>query len=180
MNTADVLLKKRDYLGLLAISSRHSETVARVVQRTLDFATKNPTAPYDVVREIAETEAGSQAASLQHRTVYLADIGMLSPMIGLLGTVIGIIRSFGLLGSGQQTETSRDLLMATGVSEALIATAAGLVLGILAMFFYSVFRNRVQSLISDLEIATAHIVGLVALNYGKKREGSRVAVDEEY
>jgi biopolymer transport protein ExbB len=101
-------------------------------------------------------------------------------MIGLLGTVIGIIRSFGLLGSGQQTETSRDLLMATGVSEALIATAAGLVLGILAMFFYSIFRNRVQSLISDLEIATAHIVGLVALNYGKKREGSRVAVDEEY
>lgn len=180
MNTADVLLKKRDYLGLLAISSRHSETVARVVHRTLDFATKNPTAPYDVVREIAETEAGSQAASLQHRTVYLADIGMLSPMIGLLGTVIGIIRSFGLLGSGQQTETSRDLLMATGVSEALIATAAGLVLGILAMFFYSIFRNRVQSLISDLEIATAHIVGLVALNYGKKREGSRVAVDEEY
>jgi biopolymer transport protein ExbB len=180
MNTADVLLKKRDYLGLLAISSRHSETVARVVQRTLDFATKNPTAPYDVVREIAETEAGSQAASLQHRTVYLADIGMLSPMIGLLGTVIGIIRSFCLLGSGQQTETSRDLLMATGVSEALIATAAGLVLGILAMFFYSIFRNRVQSLISDLEIATAHIVGLVALNYGKKREGSRVAVDEEY
>ena len=179
MNTADVLLKKRDYLGLLAISSRHSEAVARVVQRTLDFATKNPTAPYDVVREIAETEAGSQAASLQHRTVYLADIGMLSPMIGLLGTVIGIIRSFGLLGSGQ-TATSRDLLLANGVSEALIATAAGLVLGILAMFFYSVFRNRVQSLISDLEIATAHIIGLVALNYGKKREGLRVAVDDEY
>ena len=179
MNTADVLLKKRDYLGLLAISSRHSEAVARVVQRTLDFATKNPTAPYDVVREIAETEAGSQAASLQHRTVYLADIGMLSPMIGLLGTVIGIIRSFGLLGSGQTT-TSRDLLLANGVSEALIATAAGLVLGILAMFFYSVFRNRVQSLISDLEIATAHIIGLVALNYGKKRDSSRVAVDEEY
>ena len=179
MNTADVLLKKRDYLGLLAISSRHSEAVARVVQRTLDFATKNPTAPYDVVREIAETEAGSQAASLQHRTVYLADIGMLSPMIGLLGTVIGIIRSFGLLGSGQ-TATSRDLLLANGVSEALVATASGLVLGILAMFFYSLFRNRVQSLISDLEIATAHIIGLVALNYGKKREGSRVAVDDEY
>ncbi|HEX5176108.1 MAG TPA: hypothetical protein VFV83_03710, partial [Chthoniobacteraceae bacterium] len=46
MNTADVLLKKRDYLGLLAISSRHSEAVARVVQRTLDFATKNPNASF--------------------------------------------------------------------------------------------------------------------------------------
>ncbi len=179
MNTADVLLKKRDYLGLLAISSRHSEAVARVVQRTLDFATKNPTASYEVVREIAETEAGSQAASLQHRTVYLADIGMLSPMIGLLGTVFGIIRSFGLLGSGQG-EKSRDLLLANGVSEALVATASGLVLGITAMFFYSLFRNRVQSLISDLEIASTHILGLIALNYNKKRETSRVAVDEEF
>jgi biopolymer transport protein ExbB len=179
MNTADVLLKKRDYLGLLAISSRHTEAVAQVVRRTLDFATKNPTATYDVVREIAETEAASQAASLQHRTVYLADIGMLSPMIGLLGTVMGIIRSFGLLGSGQ-TSTSRDLLLANGVSEALVATASGLVLGITAMFFYSLFRNRVQSLISDLEIASAHILGLIALNYNKKRETSRVAVDEEF
>jgi len=179
MNTADVLLKKRDYLGLLAISSRHSESVARVVQRTLDFATKNPTASYEVVRDIAETEAASQAASLQHRTVYLADIGMLSPMIGLLGTVLGIIRSFGVLGSGTSTQ-SRDILLASGVSEALVATATGLVLGITAMFFYSVFRNRVQSLVSDLEIASAHVLGLIALNFNKKREQSRVAVDDEF
>jgi biopolymer transport protein ExbB len=179
MNTADVLLKKRDYLGLLAISSRHSEAVARVVQRTLDFATKNPTASFEVVKDIAETEGSSQAASLQHRTVYLADIGMLAPMIGLLGTVFGIIRSFGVIGSGTSTQ-SRDILLASGVSEALVATATGLVLGITAMFFYSLFRNRVQSLISDLEIASAHILGLIALNYNKKREQSRVAVDEEF
>ncbi len=179
MNTADVLLKKRDYLGLLAISSRHSEVIARVVQRTLDFATKNPTASYEVVREIAETEGGSQAASLQHRVVYLADIGMLSPMIGLLGTVFGLIRSFGMLGSGSATQ-SRDVLLASGVSEALVATATGLVLGIVAMTFYALFRNRVQSLISDLEIGTAHVMGLIALNYNKKREQSRVAVDDEF
>jgi biopolymer transport protein ExbB len=179
MNTADVLLKKRDYLGLLAISSRHSEAVARVVQRTLDFATKNPTASFDVIKDIAETEGASQAASLQHRTVYLADIGMLSPMIGLLGTVLGIINSFGVLGSGQATQ-SRDVLLASGVSQALVATATGLILGITAMFFYSVFRNRVQSLISDLEIASAHILALIALNFNKKREQSRVAVDEEF
>ena len=180
MNTADVLLKKRDYLGLLAISSRHSEAVARVVQRTLDFATRNPTASYEVIKDIAETEGASQAASLQHRTVYLADIGVLAPMIGLLGTVFGIIRSFGVLGSGTSTQ-SRDILLANGVSEALVATATGLVLGIAAMFFYSLFRNRVQSLISDLEIASAHILGLLALHHQqKKREPSRVPLDDEY
>lgn len=179
MNTADVLLKKRDYLGLLAISSRHSEAVARVVQRTLDFATKNPNANYEIIRGIAETEGASQAASLAHRTVYLADIGMLAPMIGLLGTVLGIIKSFGVLGSGQATQ-SRDVLLASGVSEALVATASGLILGIIAMAFYSLFRNRVQSLISDMEIASAHVLGLIALNFNKKREQSRVAVDDEF
>jgi biopolymer transport protein ExbB len=180
MNTADVLLKKRDYLGLLAISSRHSEAVARVVQRTLDFATKNPSASYEVVKEIAETEGASQAASLQHRTVYLADIGMLAPMIGLLGTVFGIIRSFGALGSGDASMSqSRDVLLAAGVSEALVATASGLMLGIMAMAFYSLFRNRVQSLISDMEIASAHVLGLIALNYNKKRE-TRLAVEDEF
>ncbi len=179
MNTADVLLKKRDYLGLLAISSRHSEAIARVVQRTLDFATKNPNAELSVVREIAETEGSTQAASLQHRIVYLADIGMLSPMLGLLGTVVGIIKSFGVLASKQTADASRNMLLASGVSEALVATAGGLILGIIAMAFYAIFRGRVQSLISDLEIATTHVLGLLGLNYNRKREMSRAAAAED-
>lgn len=180
MNTADVLLKKRDYHGLLAISSRHSESIARVVQRTLDFATRNPASEFQVIREIAETEAATQAASLQNRIIYLADIGMLAPMIGLLGTVFGIIRSFGVLASKATAESSRNMLLAAGVSEALVATASGLILGITAMAFYALFRGRVQSLISDLEIASTHVLGLLALNYNRKREQPRVAVDEGF
>jgi biopolymer transport protein ExbB len=179
MNTADTLLRKRDYLGLLAISNRHGETIARVVQRTLDFATKNPSASYEVVREIAETEGSTQAASLQHRIIYLADIGVLAPMIGLFGTVLGIIRSFGVLASNT-SQASRPVLLAAGVSEALVATATGLILGIVAMGFYGLFRGRVQRLISDLEVATTHTMALVALNYSKKREPSRAAVDEDF
>ena len=178
MNTADVLLKKRDYLGLLAISSRHGEAVARVVQRTLDFATKNPGASFDVVKQVAESEGGAQAASLQYRVTYLADIGTLSPMVGLLGTVIGIIKSFGGLGKGLVGQ-NRDWALATGVSEALVATGVGLVVGVVAFVFYALFRNKVQRLISDLEVASAHVVGLMALNY-KKREPSRAALDEEF
>lgn len=181
MNTADVLLKKRDYLGLLAISSRHSEAIARVVQRTLDFAAKNPQAELRVIQEIAETEGSTQAASLQHRIIYLADIGMLSPMIGLLGTVIGIIKSFGVLASGKTAEASRNMLLASGVSEALVATAGGLILGITAMAFYALFRGRVQSLISDLEIASTHVLSLLALNYNaRKREPTRLAVEDDF
>jgi biopolymer transport protein ExbB len=179
MNTADVLLKKRDYLGLLAISSRHSEAVARVAQRTLDFATKNPNASFEVIKEIAESEGSAQAAALQHRPTYLADVGMLSPMVGLLFTVWGIIRAFGKLGSGEVVQ-SRDVLLASGVAEALVATGSGLVLGIIGFMFYALFRNKVQALISDLEVATAHIVGMIAINYSKRREPSRAAIEEEF
>lgn len=178
MNTADVLLKKRDYLGLLAISSRHSEAIARVVQRTLDFATKNPSASFEVVKDVAESEGSAQAASLQHRVTYLADIGTLSPMVGLFGTVVGIVKSFGGLGTGLSAQ-NRDWALASGVSEALIATGGGLVIGIVAFTFYAFFRNKVQRLISDLEVASAHVIGLMALNF-KKREPSRAAVDEEF
>ncbi|MGA3169642.1 MAG: MotA/TolQ/ExbB proton channel family protein [Chthoniobacteraceae bacterium] len=182
MNTADVLLKKRDYHGLLAISARHSEIVARIVQRTLDFATRNPNADFAVVREIAETEGATQAASMQQRITYLADIGMLAPMIGLLGTVVGIIKSFGVLASRQTAEASRNMLLAGGVSEALVATAGGLILGITSMAFYALFRGRVQRLISDLEIASTHILSLLALNYNKRSpaERSRVGVEDDF
>jgi biopolymer transport protein ExbB len=86
MATADALLRKRDYLGLLAVSNRHGEAIARVVQKMLDFTTKNPHADLQQVREIAETEGTRVAASLNNRVIYLADIGMIAPLLGLLGT----------------------------------------------------------------------------------------------
>src|SRR5579864_8353897 len=99
MATADALLRKGDHLGLLAVSNRHGEAIARVVQKVLDFTTKNPQAEFGQVREIAETEGTRVAASLNNRVIYLADIGMIAPLLGLLGTVLGIIRSFGALGA---------------------------------------------------------------------------------
>src|ERR1700737_430482 len=85
METAEALLRKRDYLGLIAVSNRHSEAVARITARTLDFATKNPAASAESIRELAETEGSRVASSLNQRIVYLADIATLSPMLGLLG-----------------------------------------------------------------------------------------------
>src|SRR5882724_7189026 len=79
MATADALLRKRDYLGLLAVSNPHGD--------------------FQQLREIAETEGSRVAASVNNRVTYLADIGMIAPLLGLLGTVFGIIHSFGALGA---------------------------------------------------------------------------------
>src|SRR5207237_10022373 len=115
----------------LAVSNRHGEAIARVVQKMLDFTTKNPNADFQQVREIAETEGTRVAANLNNRVVYLADIGMIAPLLGLLGTVFGIIRSFGAIGA--DVATARYVLLSQGMREALINTASGLSMDIPAI-----------------------------------------------
>src|SRR2546427_1135425 len=178
MATADALLRKRDYLGLLAVSNRHGEAIARVVQKMLDFTTKNPHANFQQVREIAETEGTRVAASLNNRVIYLADIGMIAPLLGLLGTVFGIIHSFGALGRSDLGAT-RYVALSSGISQALVNTAAGLAIGIPAMMFYAFFRGRAQRLISELEAASTHVLALLSLQYGKRVERTPVLIEDE-
>jgi biopolymer transport protein ExbB len=166
MTTADALLRKRDYLGLLAISNRHREAVARIMQRTLDFITQHPEATFAEAREIAETEGTRQAAALNQRIAYLADIGTIAPMLGLFGTVLGMIKSFSVVAS--DIVASRPIMLAEGVSEALVTTAAGLCIGIPAMAAYAFFRGRVQSLIAELEAASTQLIALLAVALTKK------------
>lgn len=178
MSTADALLRKQDYLGLLAIANRHNEAVAKVVQRTLDFATKNPEADFKMIREVADTEGTRQASNLNQRIVYLADVGVIAPMVGLLGTVIGMIRSFDVLAS--DIAATRPMLLAEGVSQALVTTAAGLMIGIPALIFYAYFRGQVQKLIADLEAAATQILALLALNYRDKTPGTEARYADRF
>lgn len=178
MATADALLRKRDYLGLLAVSNRHGEAIARVVQKMLEFTTKNPGADFAQVREIAETEGTRVASGLNNKVTYLADVGTIAPLIGLLGTVIGIVRSFSALGA--DLGSARYMQLSKGVSEALINTAGGLAIGIPALIFYAFFRGRAQRLISELESAVTHVLALLSLQYNKRTERAPVLLEDEF
>jgi len=63
---------------------------------------------------------------------------------------------------------SRPIMLAEGVSEALVTTAAGLVIGIPAMAAYAFFRGRVQALIAELEAASTQLVALLSVGFAKK------------
>lgn len=160
MNAAEAMIRKRDYLGLIAYCHRQNESMARVAQKTLDFFTKYPSASFGEVREVAEAEGSRQAGLLSSRITYLADIGSIAPMVGLLGTVLGMIKSFMEI-SGGDVQGVRQMGLAEGVSEALITTAAGLMIGIPALVCYSFFRGRVQKYIAELEAAATHLMALL-------------------
>ena len=190
LDTCEVLMRKRDFLGLLALSNRHNEAVARIVQAMLSFAKDNPTSTLSTIREIAETEGIRQASSLGHRITYLSDVGTIAPMVGLLGTVSGMIHSFGALAT--DLATSKPMMLATGVSEALVCTASGLVVGIVAFVFYAYFRGRVQRLIADLEAASTEILAVFSLYYapggnpsaagggGRRREREAASLEDDF
>ena len=164
MRVAESLIRKRDYLGLVGYAHRRGECIARITQKTLDFATKNPEAKFNEVREVAEAEGSRQASTLNQRISYLADIGAIAPMVGLLGTVLGMIRAFLEINTGN-VEVVRQMKLAGGVAEALVTTASGLSIGIIAMIFYSVFRGRVQRSLAELEAAATHLLALLGSQF---------------
>jgi len=88
---------------------------------------------------------------MEHRTTYLATVGTLGPMIGLVGTVYGMILSFRVIASAGSSPQASQL--AAGISTALFATLEGIALSIPAIYFYAVFRNRIARL--SLEVAMA-------------------------
>lgn len=174
MNAADALIRKQDYLGLIAVCNRENECIARIVYKTLDFATKNPTASFDEVREVTEAEGTRQASILNNRISYLNDISRVAPMVGLFGTVIGMIKAFESIGKSSGVQ---HMELAPGVAQALVTTAAGLVVSIPSLIFYSIFRGKVQKLIAELEAAMTHIMALLAAQY--KRANYRASARRE-
>lgn len=172
MNSADALIRKQDYLGLLSVCNRRNECIARITAKTLDFATRNPAASFDEVKEVTEAEGNRQASLMLARIAYLGDVGAVAPMLGLLGTTLGMITTFRAI-SEKDYGGSNQLGLAQGVSEALLCTASGLVIGIPALIFYAIFRGKVNRLISEMEAATTHLMALLAVQY--KRAARAVA-----
>ena len=88
---------------------------------------------------------------MEHRTTYLATVGTLGPMIGLVGTVYGMILSFRVIATAGASPQASQL--AAGISTALFATLEGIALSIPAIYFYALYRNRIARL--SLEVALA-------------------------
>ncbi len=78
---------------------------------------------------------------------YLNTVSTLAPMIGLFGTVIGMITAFDALAAGK----SQPADLAGGIGTAMLTTAGGLIVGIPAMFFYFFFRNRLSSIATEIQ-----------------------------
>ena len=94
---------------------------------------------------------------LDHRASYLALIGTLAPMIGLLGTVDGMIRSFYTIATAGTSPDANKL--AEGISTALLTTLVGLLIAIPAIAAYNIFKNMIQKLVLYVGITSDNLMG---------------------
>jgi len=96
------------------------------------------------IRQAMEEAGEDEVLRLQRRISYLSLIGTIAPMLGLYGTVIGMIRSFNVIA--QKAGVPKPSELAEGISQALVTTWLGLFVAIPAMFFYGIFLNRIAGL----------------------------------
>jgi biopolymer transport protein ExbB len=167
VDRVETCIRRRDYNGLNLICEGNDSCFGKVMLATSEFLQKNQQANIEEIREVAAAEAGRQASMLTRQISWLSDIGALAPMLGLLGTVVGMMRTFFEISNGN-FEGVKQMQMAGGVAEALITTAGGLMLGIPVLLCYAYFRSRISKRISDLEAAITH--SLVAVSVLLDRE----------
>ncbi len=112
--------------------------------RVLAAGVRKLPAGLDQGRRAMELANEDGTMQMEHRTTYLATVGTLGPMIGLVGTVYGMILSFRVIAVEGSSPQASDL--ARGISTALFATLEGIAVSIPAIYFHALFRNRIARL----------------------------------
>ena len=112
---------------------------------------------FDVIEEQVGTAADLESEKLMQRVSYLNMCGSIAPMLGLLGTVQGMIMAFGNLANSSAGAAQQSML-AMNISQALWTTAGGLVVAIPAVCFFTYFKNRLARIILGMEGLTLDLI----------------------
>ena len=105
-----------------------------------------------------EEQAMAELPGLNQRLSILDTVVTISPLLGLLGTVTGMIGSFGIIA---RQGTNHPAGITAGIAEALIATATGLVIAIISLVGYNYFQERVKAITTDIELRSTQLANLL-------------------
>jgi len=132
------------------------------VTRVIHAAILRHEAPRAELKEIVQEAGQLEVPFLERRLAVLATIALVTPLIGLLGTIAGLIESFVNISSQSGYANATDI--SGGIYQSLLTTAAGLVVAIPCSVAYSYLSSRVNSLMRDMERAGIEIVNLITDN----------------
>ena len=155
------LIRVGDLRGAYQMCEGRDELLATVVRAGLKMAGHERY----VIQEAMESEGERGAMSLWQKIFYLNNIGVVAPLVGLLGTVWGMVLAFSAIAS--DNAQVKSMAVASCVSKAMICTVGGLVVAIPSLVVYYFLRGRVVKIIASVEAQASEIVE--ALARGKDR-----------
>ncbi len=132
------------------------------VTRVLHSAILHHGAPRTELKEIVQEAGQLEVPRLERRMAVMATIALVAPLIGLLGTIVGLIEAFVNISSQSGYASATDI--SAGIYQSLLTTAAGLVVAIPCSVAYSYLSSRVNALLHDMERAGIEIVNVIMAN----------------
>jgi biopolymer transport protein ExbB len=171
LNEVRKRLHGNDVEGAIKACAAQRGSAANVIRAGLERYMQMRSEGATKEKIVAETQAAIQEANglevplLERNLIALSTIASIATMIGLLGTVIGMIRSFSALGHTGAVDAAK---LATGISEALINTAGGLFCAIAGIVAYNVFVTRVDNFNYMMDEASYEAVQLLAASTDRK------------
>lgn len=154
MNVLDNISSEEDINLARSICKKHQGPFPNIILTVLE----NHHLPKNELKELVEERGRQEIRTLERGLVALETVAGIAPLLGLLGTVIGILKVFNViadLGIGQASALSG------GISEALITTVIGLSIGIPAVVFYNYFEDRAESLVLDIEKYSSDLISQI-------------------
>jgi biopolymer transport protein ExbB len=144
-----------DVKGAIAYCETQDKPITRILRHGLERLGR----PIAEIQDAVQATGKHEAFELEKRTNLLASVAAIAPMLGFLGTVLGMIRAFQEIQNLQGNVNPS--VLAGGIWEALLTTAAGLAVGILAQFFYNVIMGRIERQINNMERSATDFIDLL-------------------
>ncbi len=165
-------LQSDDFDGALAACDKQRGTTANVLRAGIErYREIKDSSEYTSEKKIELTQTAIEEANalegplLERNLIALSTIASIATMVGLLGTTIGMIRAFAATGHVEGGVIDAQAL-ATGISEALVNTAGGLLSGIFGIFFYNFFVNKVDAFNYTTDEATFEVMQILKAKQG--------------
>lgn len=161
----------RDYVrngdvdGAISYCEQKDVPITRILKRGLERLGR----PISEIQDAVQAAGKHETYELEKRTNLLASIAGIAPMLGFFGTVVGMIKAFQEIQNLQGNVNPS--VLAGGIWEALITTAAGLLVGILALFAYNYLLARIRRLTNDMERSATDFIDLLQEPVSPDREG---------
>lgn len=158
---ADIRPKLRKYIeeddvkGAIGYLANSKSSTGMVLKEVLSFWNKTNTTNIVTLEEKAREAALSQIPLLEKNMWLLSVVAHSTPLIGLLGTVTGMIKAFQAVAIHGTGDAS---VLASGISEALFTTAGGLFVAIPALIIYNYFNRKIDEIINDMEKGSTEVI----------------------